>query len=470
MPRRHASTGRAATGISDSFTSVFLITHRRQIKLFNRGCERDTGWSAAEMLEHRADYLTEADPHSAAAVAAAVAPPPEVWQGQVIAAAVDLPHREEEPRPRLVQFFPLLDEAGVVTSVLGVITAVPAPGSTGAPSIVQTLHAELAALRHELRHRFGERTLLARGPAMHRVLSQIKLAQAAAAPVLLVGEAGSGREHIARVIHYGGPLGRRSFVPFDTRQVDALELRRSLRHLSEERAGGVDSPLSPGTLYFANVDAAPSVVCERIAEFLSGDLAQLPRIIASTSAALEPLVDEQRFPRELYYRLTSLVIDVPPLRERLDDLGPLAQLFLEELNRDADAQVSGFSEEVQQQFRRYHWPGNLDELRAVVVEARQAATGPLVLPEHLPFRFRTGVDAQKFAPRQRPQPVPLDALLEQIEKEQLELALEETRGNVSQAAELLNIPRARFYRRMQQLGLQSGSEPPQAERDANADA
>jgi DNA-binding NtrC family response regulator len=458
MARRSATSARAATGLGESFACVFLITVRRQIRLFSRGCERETGWSAAEMLEHRADYLTEADAQSAAAVAAAIAPPPEVWQGQSLAAAIDLPHREEEPRPRLVQFFPLVDEAGAVTSVLGVITPVPAPGSPHAPSVVQTLHAELAALRHELRQRFGERTLVARGPAMHRVLTQIKVAQASAAPVLLQGEPGSGREHIARVIHYGGAHGRRSFVPFDCSQVDSLELKRSLRHLAEERTGG-DSPLSPGTLYFTNLDAAPADVGERVAEFVSGDLTSLPRIIASTSTPLEPLVDEQRFPRELYYRLTSLVIDVPPLRERLDDLGPLAQLFLEELNRDADQQVSGFSDDVQQQFRRYHWPGNLDELRAVVVEARHAATGPLILPDHLPFRFRTGVDAQKIAPRQRAQPLPLDALLEQVEREQLELALEETRGNISQAAELLEIPRARFYRRMQQLGLSDDREP-----------
>lgn len=451
MSRRSSSAGRQATTLAESTTAVFVVSARRQFRLFNRGCEMQTGWSTAEIVDHRADYLTEADPQSVAAVAAALAPPPEVWQGETISAPVDLPHRTESPRPRIVHFFPLSDDDDRVTAVLGIITAVPSPAGPKGPSIVESLHAELAALRHELRQRFGERTLLARSPAMLRVLRQIKLAQAATTPVLLVGESGSGREHIARAIHYGGPRGRHSFVPFDCANVDALELKRTLRHLLEDKGGG-NSPHSPGTLYFARLDAAPPEVLNRVDEFAATDPAL--RLIGGSQQPLDRLAEDGRFPRELYFRLTSLVIDVPPLRERLDDLGLLAQHFLEELNRDAERQVSGFSDPVWEQFRRYHWPGNLDELRSVVVEARQACTGPLILPEHLPFRFRTGVDAQKVAPRQRSRPVPLDELLERVEKEQLELALLETRGNVSQAAELLGIPRARFYRRMQQLGVQ----------------
>jgi DNA-binding NtrC family response regulator len=460
MPRRQSSAGRNLTALADSSSAVFLVGERRHFRLFNHGCELETGWTAAEIADHRCDYLTESDPQTVTAVAAALAPPPQSWQGEIVSTPVDLPHRTEPPRPRLVHFFPLADDEQRVIAVLGIITPVPSPAGPGVPSMVETLHAELASLRHELRRRFGERTLLARSPAMLRVLRQIQLAQAGTTPMLLVGEAGSGREHIARTIHYGGPRGRQSFVPFDCATVDALELKRSLRHLAE---GGADGPLAPGTLYLANLDTAPAEVVSRVAAFVSSDSAL--RIIGTSQQRLDALVDEQRFPQELYFRLTSLVIDVPPLRERRDDLGPLAQLFLEELNRDAEQQVSGFHEDVWEQFRRYHWPGNLDELRSVVVEARHACSGPLILPEHLPFRFRTGVDAQKVAPRQRPQPVLLDALLERVEKEQLELALSEARGNITQAAELLGIPRARFYRRMQQLGMTSDNREASPSRD-----
>uniref|UniRef100_A0A7C4QPG5 Sigma-54-dependent Fis family transcriptional regulator n=1 Tax=Schlesneria paludicola TaxID=360056 RepID=A0A7C4QPG5_9PLAN len=451
MPRRPSSSN-WIFDLAQSASAVFVVNARRQFQLFNAGCEQETGWSAADIHELRADYVTEADVRSVQAVAAALAPPPQVWHGEVVVAAVDLPHRSETPRPRLICFFPMQNEARQVSAVLGVIISPPAPQGPGLPVITSSLHAELASLRQQLRQQFGERTLLARTAAMLRVLQQVKVAQATRIPVLIRGEPGTGKEHIARVIHYGGNSGRRSFVPFDCRHIDSLELQRTLRHFAEERLA--EGPLAPGTLYFAHIDAAPSEVLERIAEFAEEEQEETSqRIIVGSVTPLERLVDAQRFPQELYYRLTTLVIDVPPLRERLEELALAAQLFLEELNRDADQQVSHFHDSVLAAFRRYHWPGNLDELRLVVVEARQACDGPVILPEHLPFRFRTGADAQKVMPRQRPLPEPLAPLLERVEREQLELALMTARGNVSQAAELLGISRARLYRRMQHLGV-----------------
>lgn len=449
---RRASARREMTDLIHGSTPVFLVSARRRFQLFNRGCELETGWTAAEIQEHRADYVTAADPHECLAVAAALAPPPQVWQGERLVTAVDLPHRTEAPRPRLIYFFPLRGDSGSVSTVMGVITLPPPPAGLGMPVISSSLHAELAAVRHELRRQFAERTLVARSPAMLRAVQQAKVAQVVKTPVLIRGEPGTGKEHLARVIHYASASGRRSFVPVDCRLVDDQELKRLLRHLSEERLSG--TALAPGTLYFAQLDNAPTEVLQRIAEFATQEQGETAlRIIASTTTPLDLLVEDQRFPRDLYYFLTALEIVVPPLRERPEELELLAQLFLEELNRDADQQMAGFHETVLEQFRRYLWPGNLDELRQVVSEARQACQGPMILLEHLPFRFRTGMDAQRMVPRVRPTPVPLDPLLEQVEREQIELALQTAGGNVSQAAELLKIPRARLYRRLQQLKI-----------------
>ena len=157
--------------------------------------------------------------------------------------------------------------------------------------------------------------------------------------------------------------------------------------------------------------------------------------------------------RELFYALTSIVISVPLLRDRPEDLPLLAQFFLEESNRGAEHQVTGFHDDVLQKFLRYNWPGNVGELRAVVIESRSLCRGPTIELEHLPFRFRTGVSAQSIGPVIRRRAEALDPLLLRVEKEQIEMALAESHHNKARAAELLGITRPRLYRRMEILEI-----------------
>ena len=179
------------------------------------------------------------------------------------------------------------------------------------------------------------------------------------------------------------------------------------------------------------------------------------RIITSSTQRLDAEFLVEKFAPELACRLSPLVIELPPLRRRGDDLLLLAQHFLEARNREAEAQVTGWDAEVAQQWLRYRWPGNLDELREVINEAHAASQDGLVHVAQLPFRFRAGVEAQRLTPSRR-QTRPLDELLERVEREELETALQEAGGQMTRAAELLKIPRARLYRRLEQLGLRTG--------------
>ena len=446
--------------VRESPTPCFMLNGRRQVLLFNHGCELATGWAGEDVLGQRAEHVTEGDPHTVAAVLAVLVAPPSVWHGEPARQPVDLPHRTGEPQPRLIHFWPILDEDQItVAAVLGCILTVPPPAESEPLTVAQQLHAELAALRNSLRKTYGEKNVIARAPVMQRVLQQVRVAQGTTAPVLLTGPAGTGKEHFARMIHYGSAAGRRPFVPFDCRMTPSFEIKRVLRQIREEPRGTADSPLRPGALYFADIDAAPTDVQERIAELLApGEDSLGVRILAGTTASLPPLVDDEQFLPELWHRLQVLTIALPLLSERLDDLGPLAQFFLEEHNRGSERQVAGFSEAAWEQLRRYPWPGNLDELQRVITAAHGNATGAEILPEHLPLGFHSGADAFTLGPPQRPQPVPLDALLEQVEREQIELAIATAKGHMTRAAELLQIPRARLYRRMQQLGLETGDE------------
>ena len=212
--------------------------------------------------------------------------------------------------------------------------------------------------------------------------------------------------------------------------------------------------LRAGAVYFDHLDAAPTDFQRSLIEWLRTNTGpHAARVLAGSTRPLVPLVEQERFSRELYFVLSTLVIEVSPLRERREDLEPLAQHFLEEWNRGATEQVGGFTDDVWRQFRRYNWPGNAAELRVVIEEARAVCSLPLIGVEQLPLRFRAGVSGQSIGPSIRPHPELLDPLLERIEREQIELALAESRQNKARAAELLGINRPRLYRRMETLGI-----------------
>jgi DNA-binding NtrC family response regulator len=226
-----------------------------------------------------------------------------------------------------------------------------------------------------------------------------------------------------------------------------------LRLAAESAAGGTSEPdLQPGTLFIADLDAAPADVFERLQDWFAAERDDV-RFLASATTDLSSLVAAGQFPEPLWHRLSTQTITLPPLRDRPDDLRAFAQFFLEEHNRGADRQVTGFTDDVWPQLARYRWPGNLDELSAVIEETRTACTGDLIQATDLPFRFRTGVDAQRLGPPPKRPVQPLDQALEQLERELIAATLEEVRGNITLAAERLGINRARLYRRMEQLGF-----------------
>jgi len=456
-------------------TPLFLLSARQEILFFNAGCERLTGWSADDVLGHTCRYATSADPSQIESITGSLAPPPDLFVDRTpvrIPSAqvpVFLTHRNGESFGRLIHFFPLTDIDDDIQGTLGIISPIPTVQPPEETSPARELHAELASLRIALRRQFGRASLICRSGAMMRVLNQIDLACRSDAPVTLVGEDGTGKEHIARHIHYETRADGRPFVPVDCRQLSARELKPILKRLSEgEVPLGIvpDDPFSapglrPGTVYLAHVDHLPRDLQEIVVQIFSrssGEESSGPRLMASCSDPLDQAVSRETICPDLYYMLTVLTMVIPPLRRRREDLEPLAQSLLEADNQTTEnqttqQQIGGFAEEVWQQFREYNWPGNLDELSAVIREARAACTGPTIGRKDLPFRFRTGLDAQAVGPLIRPRVVPLEQLLARIEIEQIQIALEQSSGNKSQAAQLLGLTRPRLYRRMKTLGI-----------------
>jgi DNA-binding NtrC family response regulator len=385
------------------------------------------------------------------------------------------------PADVLIHFFPLAETGAGAARVLGLITPRTPSPDRPPPSASEELHATLAALKTDLYRRYGLESLVCVSPPMQRVLEQLRVARGCTAAVHFMGESGTGREHLARLLHYGSERRLAAFVPLDCEQLPAFDLKRSLRRLFED-AQGADRPspaLRPGTLYLKQVTALPRDAQELLVERFgigtgagspTSDLRPLTsdpsppvpghvRLMSSSTTPLRDAVEREELLPECFYLLTALTIETPPLRQRPDDLPLLAQHLLEELNRDQERQVGGFTDEAWTLLRKYNWPGNQDELAAVVREAREACTTPLIAPRDLPFRFRAGLGAQAVGPPLTAEPRPLEPYLAQVEAEQIRWALDQARNNKSQAAALLGLTRARLYRRMEALGIRDADVP-----------
>lgn len=436
---------------------MFVLNAQRRVVLFNQGCEQISGWQAADVLGKRVEMSSPEDATAVGFLLSTLAPPAEVWQGQACQWELDWPQRSGESSRQLIQFWPIpLPDGPGIQVVLGIVgtptvlSGQPLPGPAA-----QQWHQALTALRLELRRRYGERSLIGATPEMRRVLQQVQLARQSTSPVFISGDTGAGKDHVARSIHYGNQTESRAFVQIDGRLTPPEEQKQVLRRLASEiPAAGADPQLLPGSLHFAHLDAAEADVHERLRALLEPPA--LVRLIVSSEQPLARLVETGRLSRELAWLLSPVMITLPPLRERGDDIALLAQHFLELCNRNHERQVTGIDEAVLQQWRRYRWPGNLDELQKVVQEAHAVCDDGILQTAHLPFRFRAGVETFLRGPQRR-QTRPLDALLERVEREEILQAIAEAVGNLTLAAELLQIPRPRLYRRMELLGLRTSA-------------
>jgi DNA-binding NtrC family response regulator len=462
VARKLSRRVRLETALNSVESPVFLIDARRRVAFLNRGGEQLTGWTLADVGSSICEFVSDVETSHVEELTSALCPPPDAFESPSTPTPRFFVHREtRETASRLVHFFPLKDEDGTVF-VLGVVTDPPKARATPERSILTDVHAELAALRHSIRERFSLSSLVAKCRSMLRVLRQIDVARGTKAAVHISGPAGSGRDHIARVIHYESPSSAKAFVPVDCRNVPARELRESIGRLVQTDWAELSpvEALQPGCLCFFHVDEMPRDVQERFLNFVESDSAAAfrdrVRIVSTSDSGLDAALHDERLLERLYFLLTPLPIPLPPLAERGDDLLLLAQHFLERENRGRSLQVSGFADDVQRKFAEYTWPGNLDELRAVVTEAAATCDESTVRLSHLPFRFRTGLDGQQLGPKLAVEP--LDEMLARIEREHLEAALRQATGNKAQAARLLGLTRASFYRRLQNHGLVGNGE------------
>ena len=459
MARRTSRRLRIETALNSVATPVFLVDNRRRIVFINQALESITGWELAEVAGELCEFNSEADSGSLQELTGSLCPTPDALHGTVLEIPAQYVHRATRERTScLLHLQPLHDEDGV-SLVLGIAAPERTPSRTLDSSVINDVHAELASLRHTLREQYQISGLVASSPSMQRVANQIRLASQTDSTVHITGPAGSGREHVARVIHYGSPHGATAFIPLDCRTLPPRELQETIERLVESDWAELSpvSAIHPGCIYLADVDQMPRDVQQRLVDFLASDrgvaFESAARLISSSPVPVDQLLEGQELVDELLYRLTALQISLSPLAGRTEDLDLLMQHFLERHNRGRATQLQGFADAVRQHFHEYNWPGNVEELRQVIEEAVTRCDDAHVTEEHLPLRFRTGLDAQTLVPGHAAISEPLDELLARVEREQIEAALARFGHNKAKAARLLGISRASLYRRMKNHGV-----------------
>jgi transcriptional regulator with PAS, ATPase and Fis domain len=447
---------------------LFVLDRRRRLLFVNRAWEALTGMSAeqAHVLVCRRPRPPAVDDPAEEILAHALTPPPEVLHGAASHVRRLLPGRAAAQRWWDVEFLPLRQEGKQGGHlILGRIR--PAPiieSSNEAP-----LPEKLINLRLRRVERYGLDAWASSLPAMRRLVEQVRLASQVATPVLLVGESGTGKQTLARTIHYLGARRDGACAVLDCAHLPPAAVGGLL--FGERNAGreGV------AAVYLREPAYLPRDVqlrlCERIARS-SGPGTEgtaTPRILAGcTTAPAEP-VRSGRLLDELACALGTLVIEVPPLRERLADLPGLIERLLERACGDREVRVTSLSADAWAVLRGYPWPGNVRELYAVLRDACGRSGGEQLHVADLPAELRRAVEREQTPPRPAERALPLEQLLEEAERRLILLALKRTRGHKARAARLLSIPRPRLWRRMLKLGIVDTEEIPELPEENDPD-
>ena len=295
--------------------------------------------------------------------------------------------------------------------------------------------------------------------AFQKIMQQIRLVAPTDMSVLIFGENGTGKEHIAHHLHDKSKRAGKPFVAVDCGLL-SKELAASALFGHEKGAfTGADTKrkgyweeADGGTLFLDEIGNLPLEVQQMMLRALetkryrpvggSKEKTADVRIIAATNEDLEKAVIEKRFRQDLLYRLHDFEITVPPLRDCQEDIMPLAEFFREIANNELECSVTGFDAEARKTLLTHPWPGNVRELRQKIMGAvLQAQTG-VVMKEHLELAVTKPTSPVSFALRNDAE-----------DKERIMRALKQTNGNRSAAAELLGISRATLYSKLEEYGL-----------------
>lgn len=315
----------------------------------------------------------------------------------------------------------------------------------------------------EMENRLGPDSfegMLGAGPLMQEVFAQIRKVATTDAPVLILGESGTGKEMAAKAIHRCSPRKDGPFVAINCGAIPENLLESELfghekgsftgAHM--QRRGRIEAA-SGGTLFLDEIGELPSQLQVKILRYLQesyiervGGREKIPvnaRVVAATNADIKRAMQEGRFREDLYYRLAVVVLKLPPLRDRKNDVLLLAQTFLRAFAAQNKKENQKFSQDALRAIQSYHWPGNVRELENRVKRAVIMADGKWVTAANLELTDSAETNVVRSLKEAR----------EGLEQTMIQQALRRNNGNISKAATELGISRPTLYEMMDKLGI-----------------
>lgn len=329
---------------------------------------------------------------------------------------------------------------------------------------------QLAALKHE--NESLKRTLagdsetfgmIGRDPKMCQIYETIRTAAPSDASVLIEGESGTGKELIATAFHTqsqraDGPFIRINCaaIPHELIESELFGYRKGAFTGADRDKRGLIEAANQGTLLLDEIAEMPAHLQTKLLRVLQerklrrlGDEREISvnfRLVSATNRNTQALLDEGLLRKDLYFRISTIKIRVPPLRERLDDVPLIAGRFLKRFNEQYGKRIQDLAPETVMRLVRYDWPGNIRQLESVIERAVLFCPGPELQPNCLPEEFQTRAASSSFI-------IPPLLPMEEIEREAIMQTLERTAGNVKKSAQILRFPRPTFYRKLKKLGI-----------------
>ncbi|MDP1767703.1 MAG: sigma-54 dependent transcriptional regulator [Nitrospirota bacterium] len=336
----------------------------------------------------------------------------------------------------------------------------------------QRMRGEIQRLKSLVNELYGMENIVARSPAMQRLLQQVVQVADSDATILLFGETGTGKEVFARVIHSNSRRNKGPFIALNCAAIpEALfesELFGHVRGAFTSAHGakrGLFQCANGGTLFLDEIGEMPlsmqvkllRAVQEReVREVGSETTTKIDvRIIAATNKDLGEAVKNGSFRNDLFYRISVVPLFIPPLRDRRDDIPLLAQHFLTASAKRANKDLRGFTPAALNRLLTHPWPGNVRELENVIEKASVMTRQDMITPDLLP-----SMGSSPDAPLK-----PLTEAKEEFEKTYLKNVLQLTGGNISRAAQFAGRYRADFYKMLKKYGLHPSTTKAKAEAD-----
>jgi DNA-binding NtrC family response regulator len=336
---------------------------------------------------------------------------------------------------------------------------------------------ETKRLINEVRRLHRQQKELARNSHLYGVSPQIEyvreliemISKTNKTSVLIQGESGTGKELAANAIHYNSSRSHKplmkincSAIPDTLLESELFGYEKGAFTDAKNTKKGLFELADGGTVFLDEIGDMKPFLQSKILRVLENqtfmrvggerEIKVDVRIIAATNKDLERLVREGQFRKDLYYRLKVMVVEMPPLRDRVEDILLLSNLFIEEINRELGKNLKGLSEEAKKLMCQYHWPGNVRELRNVIERGMILADQEFITPKNLPFEIRQSIREETEDLNKDLNELD-DLSLEGAEKAHLSRVLSRFDWNKSKASKVLGISRATLRAKIRQYQL-----------------